>query len=172
MPDTETTEGAKNEPEVVVSAESAPSPDAGAAATAITGDDDRVFHLVHISWVTYELPAPSPRVCLTEVELPYRSIEMPIGLPEANALALALERTESPRPMTHELFSAALKSTGQDIVALRIVSVDEGVYRGELDLMGTRGRVTLDCRPSDGLILATRQSPPAPILVEEGVLDG
>jgi bifunctional DNase/RNase len=163
MPDTDTTAGATDEPTVDEVDATAPEP-------AAVSSDDRVFRLVHISWVTYELPAPSPRVCLTEVELPYRAIEMPIGLAEANALALALERSDSVRPMTHELFSSALRATGQDVVALRIVSVDDGVYRGELDLMGAKGRVVLDCRPSDGLILAMRQSPPAPILCEESVL--
>jgi bifunctional DNase/RNase len=168
MPEADTTEGAVNDPAVEpgeVEPESPVEPPAPASS-----DDERVFRLVHISWVTYELPSPSPRVCLTESELPYRSLEMPIGLPEANALALALERSASPRPMTHELFAEALKQTGQDIVALRIVSVDGGVYRGELDLMSAKGRVVLDCRPSDGLVLALRQSPPAPILCEEGVL--
>ena len=41
------------------------------------------------------------------------------------------------------------------------------MVHAELDLMTRQGREVLECRPSDGLILAVRQGVRAPILLDE-----
>ncbi len=58
-----------------------------------------------------------------------------------------------------------------DVIALRLVGREEGVYLAELDLMTPSGRERVDCRPSDGLVLALRMPVPAPVLVDERLLD-
>ena len=47
---------------------------------------------------------------------------------------------------------------------------EDGVYYAELDLMTPKGHEIFDCRTSDAITLALRQSVPAPILCAEEVL--
>ena len=48
---------------------------------------------------------------------------------------------------------------------------EEGTLLAELDLMTPGGRERVDCRPSDGIVLALRMPVPAPILVDERLLE-
>ena len=118
-----------------------------------------------------DLPSQFPTVTLLESEPPLRSLVFPIGLPEGTALALALRRMESPRPMTHELFAQVLGRAHIDVIAVRLIGREQGNYLAELDLMAPNGRERLSCRPSDGLVLAVRMPVPAPILVDERLLE-
>ncbi|MGC8498710.1 MAG: bifunctional nuclease domain-containing protein [Acidimicrobiales bacterium] len=120
--------------------------------------------------VTYDLGEAAPVVRLLEAEAPYRSLEVPIALPEAVALANALENRAGRRPSTHELFTTVLGELRGEIVAARVARVDNGVFFGELVLMTPRGRRVVDCRVSDALILALRQPVVAPVLCEADVL--
>ena len=58
-----------------------------------------------------------------------------------------------------------------DVIALRVVGREEGTLLAELDLMTPGGRERVDCRPSDGIVLALRMPVPAPILVDERLLE-
>jgi bifunctional DNase/RNase len=51
------------------------------------------------------------------------------------------------------------------------VGREEGNYLAELDLMTPGGLERVVCRPSDGIVLALRMPVPAPILVDERLLD-
>ena len=125
-----------------------------------------------VDGVSLDLPAQFPTVTLLESEPPLRSLVFPIGLPEGTALALALRKMESPRPMTHELFVQVLQRVHIDVIAVRLIGREQGNYLAELDLMAPNGRERLSCRPSDGLVLAQRMPVPAPILVDERLLEG
>jgi bifunctional DNase/RNase len=129
------------------------------------------FIQVEVVNVAFNLPSPSPVIQLRELELPYRVVHFPIGLAEAQAIALALEHEASPRPTTSELLAAVVSTSGSDVVAVRLTGTMEGTMLAELDLMTPRGHVVLDCRPSDGIALALRQTGPAPILCEPSMLD-
>jgi bifunctional DNase/RNase len=124
-----------------------------------------------VDGVSMDLPSQFPTVTLLESEPPLRSLVFPIGLPEGTALALALRRMESPRPMTHELFAQVLGRAHIDVIAVRLIGREQGNYLAELDLMAPNGRERLSCRPSDGLVLAQRMPVPAPILVDERLLE-
>ena len=69
-------------------------------------------------------------------------------------MAQALRRMDSRRPMTHELFMQVLQRARIDVIAVRLVGRDEGNLLAELDLMTPAGRERVDCRPSDGIVLA------------------
>jgi bifunctional DNase/RNase len=126
-----------------------------------------VFRVVEVVDVVVALPDTHAVVQLRETEAPSRSLSIAIGLAEGSALAAARGRQAGARPGTHELFSKVLARANLDVIAVRIIDEDEGVYSAELDLMGVRGREVIGCRPSDGLILAHRQTVPAPVLVDE-----
>ena len=128
---------------------------------------DVVMQVVHVS---LSLPSQYPEVTLVETEPPARSLAFPVGLPEGTALAQALQRVEGRRPMTHELFAQVLRRAGIDVVAVHLVGREGGNLLAELDLMTPGGRERVDCRPSDGLVLALRGPVPAPVLVDERLL--
>ena len=129
------------------------------------------FRVMDVLSVSLDLPAQYPTVHLQEAEPPLRELLFPIGLPEGVALAHALRKVATPRPLTHELFTDALQRLGTDVVTVRLVGRRGGTYLAEMVLAGPRGVVTLPCRPSDGLILALRQVVPAPVVADERLLE-
>jgi bifunctional DNase/RNase len=128
------------------------------------------FRVMDVEDVTLDLPSQYPSVTLTESEPPMRQLVFPVGLPEGTALALALRRMDSPRPLTHELFMGVLQLARIDVIAVRLIGRENGNYLAELDLMLPGGRERVSCRPSDGLVLALRMPVAAPILVDERLL--
>lgn len=128
------------------------------------------FRVMTVASVTYNLPDPYPEINLQEAEAPYRSLTVPVALADAQAIAMAIEGRSNPRPSTHELFVSTLQGLGVDVIAVRIIKQEQGVYYAELDLMSARGQVVIPCRVTDGLTLALRQIVPAPVLCAETVL--
>ncbi|MGZ8447926.1 MAG: bifunctional nuclease family protein, partial [Candidatus Deferrimicrobiaceae bacterium] len=91
-----------------------------------------------------------------------------IGPLEANAIALALEGTELPRPMTHDLMKSILHATGTRLRSVEIADIRESTYFALLHIEGNGESVCVDARPSDAIALALRCR--ARILVSETVL--
>jgi hypothetical protein len=129
------------------------------------------FRVMVVEDVSLDLPSPYPAVTLVESEPPMRVLVFPVGLPEGTAMAQALRRMDSRRPMTHELMMQVLQRARIDVIAVRLTGRDEGNLLAELDLMSPAGRERVDCRPSDGIVLALRMPVPAPILVDERLLE-
>jgi bifunctional DNase/RNase len=129
------------------------------------------FRVMDVEDVSVDLPTQYPAVTLVESQPPMRALVFPVGMPEGTAMAQALRRMESRRPMTHELFMQVLQRARIDVIALRLTGREEGNLLAELDLMTPGGRERVDCRPSDGIVLALRMPVPAPILVDERLLD-
>lgn len=146
-----------------------PPLDDGGATPA--GEPARRFSVLEVVNVSFELPSPNPVIHLMEEEAPYRSLYFPIGLPEAQSIALALAEESSPRPSTHDLLVAVLAAAGCDVVAVRLTGERGGTILAELDVMGPRGHEVLDCRPTDGIAIALRLKVTAPILGEDRLLD-
>jgi bifunctional DNase/RNase len=130
-----------------------------------------VFRVMHLDSVLYDLTDASPMVHLLEAEAPFRLLVIPVALSDAIALQHAHGAIESRRPGTHELMTTILSRLQAEVIAARIVRYDGGVFYAELDLMTPRGQEFFDCRASDALSMAFRQSVPAPILCSEDVLE-
>jgi bifunctional DNase/RNase len=129
------------------------------------------FRIVELIAVAVDLPSQFPVVTLQESEPPFRQLELPIGMAEGVALSHASKGIDTPRPLTHHLFAQVLSRFHIDLVAVRLVGRTRGTYLGELDLMGTRGREVVPCRPSDGLSLAFRFPVRVPLLADERLFD-
>jgi bifunctional DNase/RNase len=132
--------------------------------------NDVVYRVMTVGSVRFDLGTASPQIHLVEEESPYRNVSISVALGEAQSLHNALVGAVGVRPSTHELASAIIAQLRADIIAVRILRHEHGVFYSELDLMTQHGRERFDCRTSDGVILAIRQAVAAPILCAEEVL--
>jgi uncharacterized protein len=129
------------------------------------------FKTALVTSVTVDLPNQHPTVVVRETESPRRQLSFSIGMQDAVVLSHALRRIPTPRPLTHELMSAAFERFDIDVVAVRLVGREGAVYFAELDLRGRTQRSILSCRPSDALVLALLHRTPVPILVDERLFE-
>jgi uncharacterized protein len=91
-----------------------------------------------------------------------------VGVFEANAIALELEKTTMPRPMTHDLLRNMAR--GLNAVVDRVVVSDlrEDTFYATIWMTQGAEAVTMDARPSDAIALALRWD--CPIFVAKSVL--
>ena len=92
-----------------------------------------------------------------------------IGPWEASAIAMKLQGLTPERPLTHDLFAAALDELGARIDRVVISSLAEETYHARLFLEIDGRTVEIDSRPSDALALAVRSG--VRIYAAESVLD-
>jgi bifunctional DNase/RNase len=79
-----------------------------------------------------------------------------IGPWEANAIATRLQGVTPERPLTHDLFIAALAALGATIGRVIVSSLAEETFHATVELeLGGRA-YEVDARPSDALALAVR----------------
>jgi hypothetical protein len=92
-----------------------------------------------------------------------------IGPWEASAIAMKLQGLTPERPLTHDLFAAALEGLGARVDRVIISALAEETFHARL-LLEVDGRVIeVDSRPSDALALAVRAG--GRIFASEAVLD-
>ncbi len=91
-----------------------------------------------------------------------------VGIYEANAIALEIEKVTTPRPMTHDLLKNML--TGLDARVHKIVVNDlrDDTFFAVIWVERDGQIISVDSRPSDALALALRVD--CPIYVEDEVL--
>lgn len=127
--------------------------------------------VVELIDVRVDLPSQFAVATLVETDAPYRKLEMPLGLPEANSLAYALKRIETSRPITHELIVKCLSKFNIEVLVVRVTGRAKGIYSAEMELGSPRGREVVDCRPSDAMTVGLRCAVRPPILLEEKLFD-
>ena len=97
-----------------------------------------------------------------------RSLPIWVGIFEANAIALELEKITTPRPMTHDLIKNILESLEAKVTKIMVNDLRENTFFAEIHLKVGESELTVDSRPSDAIALALRVG--APIFVEEEVV--
>ena len=91
-----------------------------------------------------------------------------VGVYEANAIALEMEKVSTPRPMTHDLIKNVLTGLDTHVHKVVVTELREDTFYAVI-WMEREGRVvSIDSRPSDALALALRVD--CPIFVEDEVL--
>jgi uncharacterized protein len=91
-----------------------------------------------------------------------------VGIYEANAIALEIEKVTTPRPMTHDLIKNVLVGLDAAVHKVVVTELREDTFYAVI-WMEREGRViSVDSRPSDALALALRVD--CPIYVEDEVL--
>jgi bifunctional DNase/RNase len=122
--------------------------------------EDVSFRVCDVVQVRFDLPGTAPHAFIIDTEPPMGSLEIPLGLPEAQALALALHQERGTRPGSLELFNDVLTALRVDVIAARIYARIAGVYHAQLHVMSERGDLRFECRSSDAMILAVRANKP------------
>ena len=140
----------------------------------------------------YGAPGESPACCngTMEVEMKIRGLmmdpvtNMPIvilkdsssssvlpiwvGIYEANAIALEIEKVSTPRPMTHDLIKTLLTGLDAGIRKVVVSELRDDTYYALIWIERNGQLISVDSRPSDALALALRHD--CPIYVDEAVL--
>ena len=91
-----------------------------------------------------------------------------VGIFEANAIALQIEKISTPRPMTHDLVRNLLETLRASLEKVVITELKESTFYALLHIRAGDVTLHIDCRPSDAIAIALRTA--APIFVEENVI--
>ncbi len=110
----------------------------------------------------------SPIIILQDVK---RNTLLPIwvGIFEANAIALQVERIDTPRPMTHDLIKNILMQLDAEIYKVVVTELKDNTFYALIHLKLDGEPIAIDSRPSDAIALALRTD--SPIFVTEDVIN-
>ncbi|MBI3208879.1 MAG: bifunctional nuclease family protein [Candidatus Solibacter usitatus] len=91
-----------------------------------------------------------------------------VGIYEANAIALEIEKVCTPRPMTHDLMKTLLMGLEAQVRKIVVSELRDDTFYALIWLEKNGEWITVDSRPSDALALALRTD--CPIYVEDSLL--
>lgn len=91
-----------------------------------------------------------------------------VGVYEANAIALEIEKVATPRPMTHDLIRNLLFGLDAGVKKVVVSDLRDDTFYAMIWLERDGQMISIDSRPSDALAIALRLD--CPIYVEETVL--
>jgi bifunctional DNase/RNase len=91
-----------------------------------------------------------------------------VGLYEANAIWLEIEKSSTPRPMTHDLLKNLIQGLNAEVQRIVVTELKDDTFYAVIWMEQNGEAVTLDARPSDAIALALRTD--CPIYVSEEVL--
>ena len=91
-----------------------------------------------------------------------------VGIYEANAIALEIEKVNTPRPMTHDLIKNVLLGLSAGVQKVVVNDLREDTFFALIWVERNGQLVCIDSRPSDALAVALRLD--CPIFVDEEVL--
>lgn len=111
--------------------------------------------------------ANTPIVILKDV-LSDRMLPIWVGASEANAIALEIEKTAPPRPMTHDLLRNLIAQVGAVVERIVVTDLIENTFYAVIEMTVDGRRILLDSRPSDAIAIALRVD--CPIFVSEEVI--
>jgi hypothetical protein len=91
-----------------------------------------------------------------------------VGIFEANAIALQIEKVDLPRPMTHDLFKSILDHLDIEVTRVVVSELREGTFYARLFLRSGDRTIIVDSRPSDAIAIALRTD--SPVFITDEVL--
>ena len=102
---------------------------------------------------------------------PTSSAVLPIwvGIFEANAIALQIEKIITPRPMTHDLLKSMISGLQATVEKVVITDLKENTFYAQIYLNREGVVLPIDSRPSDAIALALRTG--SPIFVDTEVIE-
>jgi uncharacterized protein len=91
-----------------------------------------------------------------------------VGIFEANAIAIEIEKMAAPRPMTHDLTRNLIRHLNAQLERMVITEIKDETFFAVLWLRQGEDSLAIDARPSDAIALALRAD--CPIFVDERVM--
>ena len=98
-----------------------------------------------------------------------RRLPIVIGGFEAQAIAVALEKMQPSRPLTHDLMKNFMNAFAIDLLEIIICDLQEGIFYSKLVCSSENDTVEIDSRTSDAIALAVRFG--CPIYTYENILE-
>ena len=92
-----------------------------------------------------------------------------IGLVEASAIAMELEKIKIHRPLTHDLLKNVITELNVEVVKIEVTDLKDNTYYALIYLKTGDNVVAVDSRPSDAIALALRTQ--SPIFVSDKVIE-
>ena len=92
-----------------------------------------------------------------------------IGASEADAIAATLHDVQFSRPLTHDFLCSVIETLGATVKSIIIDKLVDNAFHAKVVLVTDKGKIDMDCRPSDAVAVAVRTK--APIFVDDEVLD-
>lgn len=109
----------------------------------------------------------TPVVILKDLE-DKEVISIWIGLLEASAIAVELEKIDLPRPMTHDLVKNVFNSLNIQVLRVEVTDLRDNTFYAFIHLAMGGKTFKIDARPSDAIAIALRTK--SPIYVDEEVI--
>ncbi|MBD8490460.1 bifunctional nuclease family protein [Echinicola sp. CAU 1574] len=97
-----------------------------------------------------------------------RRLPIVIGMFEAQAIAIEIEKIVPNRPMTHDLFKSFASNFEFSVDHILVSDMREGVFYAKIVCKDGKKTVEIDARPSDAIAIAVRFD--APIYCEQKVM--
>lgn len=113
-------------------------------------------------------PVTNAPIVILKADGGTRLLPIWIGLFEANAIALVMEKVTTARPMTHDLLRNLVDLLDARVVRTVVDNLRENTFHASVYLLAGGQERRLDARPSDAIALALRAG--APIFVTRDVL--
>ena len=113
-------------------------------------------------------PVTNAPIVILKAEGGTRLLPIWIGLFEANAIAIEMEKIVAPRPMTHDLLRNMIELFDATMERMVVDNLRENTFFASIYLRTGGREHRLDARPSDAIALALRTG--APIFVTDDVL--
>lgn len=98
-----------------------------------------------------------------------RRLPIVIGGFEAQAIAVALEKMQPSRPLTHDLMKNFMNAFTIDLIEIIINDLQEGIFYSKLICSSENDTIEIDSRTSDAIALAVRFG--CPIYTYENILE-
>lgn len=126
--------------------------------------------------LSYSMSQAGAYALILSDEQDLHRIPIVIGMPEAQSIAIQLEKIQTQRPLTHDLLKTladALKVTLKEVFIYRL---EAGIFYSELYFEADKNIIKIDSRTSDAIALALRYECPiysTPDIIEKaGILVG
>lgn len=133
------------------------------------------LHEMKVARLGIDILTHDPVVILKELQ-GERTLPILIGPFEATCIALGLEGTQVPRPLTHDLLKSVIEALDAKVVRIVIHNCQDETFYAKLVLESKAGITEIDARPSDCIALALRTKSPIyvteMIRLEEPIDDG
>jgi uncharacterized protein len=129
---------------------------------------DNVMQEMVIYGVSFDMVGKQPIVLLKTTE-GNKFLPIWIGHPEAAAILMKLQGANTPRPMTHDLFTEMLEKLEARVTRIAVTELQDNTFYALITVAIDGSEIEIDSRPSDAIALAVRSG--APIFAADAVIE-